>query len=134
MASNSFLSLPSVKERKERKNVTFIVWLQFFIEVSLRGQVLRKTSLCGEKCTGNKLKWHWEVQLSAMINGTYASWMCSVPLPCWLFSSEVWLSTAGFGLKRQPCNLCTRGSALTEGWSWDSMKYLFTRLIQFSNF
>lgn len=29
----------------------------FVIEAVLRGQVLRKTSLCGEKCTGNKPKW-----------------------------------------------------------------------------
>lgn len=56
----------------------------FVIEAVLRGQVLRKTSLCGEKCTGNKPKWHWEVHLSAMINGAYASWMGLAPLPCWL--------------------------------------------------
>lgn len=74
----------SYKREKEGKTVTLMFQLQFFIDASLRGQVLRKTSLCGEKCTGNKPKWHWEVQLSTMINGTYVSWMCLVPLPCWL--------------------------------------------------
>lgn len=72
------------REKEGGKTVTLMFPLQFFIEAGLRGQVLRKTSLCGEKCTGNKPKWHWEVRLSAMINGTYASWMCLVPLPCWL--------------------------------------------------
>lgn len=60
----------------------------FVIEAVLRGQVLRKTSLCGEKCTGNKPKWHWEVHLSAMINGAYASWMGLAPLPRWLAVPE----------------------------------------------
>lgn len=74
-----------IKEKKKRKKtVTLMFPPPFFIEAGLRGQVLRKTSLCGEKCTGNKPKWHWEVQLSTMINGAYASWMCLVPLPCWL--------------------------------------------------
>lgn len=48
-----------IKEKKnEGETVTLMFPLQFFIEAGLRGQVLRKTSLCGEKCTGNKPKWH----------------------------------------------------------------------------
>lgn len=61
------------REKKKGGNVTSTFLQQFFTEVSLGGRVLRKTSLCGEKCTGNKPKWHREVQLSAMINGTHAS-------------------------------------------------------------
>lgn len=100
------------EEKKGGKAVTLMFLLQFFIEAGLRGQVLRKTSLCGEKCTGNKPKWHGEVQLSTMINGTYASWMCLVPLPCWL--SLLRAGSRLLGLARS-CNLnpSTRGSELT---------------------
>lgn len=80
----SHMSKLHMKEKKGGGAVTLMFPLQFFIEAGLRGQVLRKTSLCGEECTSNKPKWHWEVQLSTMINGTNASWMCLVPLPCWL--------------------------------------------------
>lgn len=57
-----FMSLEVIRknfiQNKQKKTVTLMFLRQFFIEVGLRGQVLRKTSLCGEKCTGNKPKWH----------------------------------------------------------------------------
>lgn len=110
--------------------------LQFFIEAGLRGQVLRKTSLCGEKCTGNKPKWHWEVQLSAMINGTYASWMCLVPLPCWLPLLRAGSRLLGLAWSSN-LNPSTRGSTLT-GWRrrrdcqefWLTMLHLFSFALQ----
>lgn len=86
--------------------------LQFFIEAGLRGQMLRKTSLCGEKCTGNKPKWHWEVQLSSVINGAYASWMCLVPLPCWLPLLRAGSCLPGLAWSSN-LNLSTRGWTLT---------------------
>lgn len=84
----------------------------FVIEAVLRGQVLRKTSLYGEKCTGNKPKWHWEVHLSAMINGAYASWMGLVPLPRWLaLPGQAGTSASTFpawAQRRQKSRICLK--------------------------
>lgn len=98
--------------KEKKKTVTLMFLQQFFIEAGLRGQVLRKTSLCGEKCTGNKPKRHWEVQLSTMIYGTYASWMCLVPLPCWLPLLGADYRLLGLGWSSN-LNLSLRGSTLT---------------------
>lgn len=120
---------PTSYKRKKIKTVTLMFPLQFFIEAGLRGQVLRKTSLCGEKCTGNKPKWHREVQLSTMINGTYASWMCLVPLPCWLPLLRVGSRLLGSAWSTN-LNPSSVGSMLT-GWRrhWDCQELWLTMLL-----
>lgn len=120
------------REKKREQTVTLVFPQQFFIDAGLRGQVLRKTSLCGEKCTGNKPKWHWEVQLSTMINGTHASWMCLVPLPCWLPLLRAVSRLLGLAWSSN-LSPSTWGSTLT-GWkrqwncqeSWITMLYLLS--------
>lgn len=128
----SHVKQTSYKREKEGQTVTLMFLLQFFIEAGLRGQVLRKTSLCGEKCTGNKPKWHWEVQLSTMINGTYASWMCLVPLPCWLPLLRAGSRLLGLAWSSN-LNPSTRGSTMTgRRRRWDCQEFWLTMLHLFS--